>query len=217
MNIPELNQKYSHHSLLSHLASKHGTDKMPNCPIYERYLSSIRHVAVNFLEIGVGGYDDPNAGGASARMWEEYFPNGNIFALDYHDKSPHATKRIRIYRGDQSDAALLKKIADDMGIIDVVLDDGSHRSDHVIMTFNTLFPRLKAGGLYIIEDTGTSYWTDHNGSPDLEAKGTSMNFFKSLTDGINSFAFRHEYTASYYDENIEYLHFYRNFIVIQKR
>jgi len=33
---------------------------------------------VNILEIGVGGYDNPNYGGNSLRMWKRYFYRGKI-------------------------------------------------------------------------------------------------------------------------------------------
>ncbi len=38
-------------------------------------------------------------------------------------------------------------------------DDGSHIPEHQLLTFNTLFPLLQEGGVYIIEDIETSYWT----------------------------------------------------------
>jgi hypothetical protein len=115
---------------LAEIAKKYGTDKINKYAVYERYLASVRNEPVNFFEIGIGGYDDPKAGGASLRMWKEYFPAGKIFGLDYHDKSAHAEDRIRIYKGSQTDEAVLRGIAKDIGRIDIILDDGSHVSPH---------------------------------------------------------------------------------------
>lgn len=142
------------------LCTQFGSDKLLFCPIYEDYLINSRNNEINFFEIGIGGYDDPNAGGASLRMWEAYFPKANIYALDFYDKQAHAAPRVKIFKGSQDDEALLTKIAGEIGRIDVVLDDGSHHSSHVIKSFQVLFPLLASGGLYIVEDVGTSYWPE---------------------------------------------------------
>lgn len=34
----------------------------------------------------------------------------------------------------------------------IIIDDGSHQAHHVIFTFETLFPSVEAGGIYIVED-----------------------------------------------------------------
>ncbi len=201
------------------LAQKYGSDKAggPSCPAYERYLGGLRRTAINFLEIGVGGYDDPKAGGASVRMWKEYFAQGNIYAIDLYDKSFHEEHRIKIYRGSQDDRAFLKSVAQEIGRLDVILDDGSHVSSHIIITFEVLFPLLMPGGVYIVEDVATSYFEDYGGSHDLSATHTAMAYFKRLADGINYEHYRMPYSPTYYDINTEFVHFYRNFIVIQKK
>lgn len=88
-----------------------------------------------------------------------------------------------------------------------------------------LFAMNRAGagaGLYVIEDTQTSYWVEFRGfnwggSRDLNAKGTTMNFFKSLVDGLNYSEYLDpDYQANYYDLNIVGIHFYHNLIFIQK-
>lgn len=62
---------------LSVLALKYGTDKWAHGYLgyYESHFRSIRNRRLNILEIGVGGYDNPKEGGASLRMWKEYFPS----------------------------------------------------------------------------------------------------------------------------------------------
>lgn len=214
--VPQVSSDPNGPSLVD-LAHKYGTDKVLQCPVYDEYLSSLRSKRINFLEIGVGGYADPNAGGASLRMWNEYFPQGQIFALDFYDKTPHAQDRIRVYRGSQEDRVLLESIASDMGRIDVVLDDGSHVSSHVITSFCVLFPLLALGGLYIVEDIGTSYWPDYGGSEDFGNPQTSMSFFKRLADGIQHPHFKHPFTPEYPDVHAEYVHFFRNIIIVKKR
>lgn len=209
--------KHAPHTYLRELCDKHGSDKQLFCPVYEFYLHENRLKALNFLEIGVGGYKDPQAGGASVRMWKEYFPSASIYALDLFDKSPHEEERIKIYQGSQDDKAVLNKIADEIGRIDSIIDDGSHFSRHVIVSFETLFPRLAPGGLYFIEDIGTSYRPDWDGSHDLNDPKTSVNYFKRLADGINARHFGKPYQRSYADQNAAYVHFYDNLIVVRKK
>jgi predicted O-methyltransferase YrrM len=65
-------------------------------------------------------------------------------------------QRVRPYYGvDQSDRARLGAIlADEFGDehLDLVIDDASHRLEPTRTSFETLFPRLRDGGLYLIED-----------------------------------------------------------------
>ena len=42
--------------------------------------------------------------------------------------------------------------------LDVIIDDGSHDPEDMMLGFDIMFPLLKEGGLYILEDVETSYW-----------------------------------------------------------
>jgi hypothetical protein len=199
------------------LALHFGTDKLPNCAIYERYLAALRDRHITLLEIGIGGSQDPLAGGASLRMWRQYFPNGAIHGLDLYDKSSHEQDRISSHRASQDDPAALRRISAQIGTIDIIVDDGSHISQHVIISFETLFPVLAAGGLYIVEDIGTSYWPEYGGSTDLATTDTSVAHFKRYVDGIQHQHFHHTYTPSYAEQHLAFIHFYPNIIIMQKR
>lgn len=115
-------------------------------------------------------------------MWNSYFLQANVYGLDINDKSAHDKHRIKTYKGSQVDENLLRKIVQDVGGIDVVIDDGSHITTHVIQAFQILFPLLSANGIYAIADLQTSYWVtdgrgvDWGGSSNLDAPFTSMNF-----------------------------------------
>ncbi|MGC3976971.1 MAG: hypothetical protein QM751_01255 [Paludibacteraceae bacterium] len=103
------------------------------------------------------------------------------------------------------------------GVPDIIIDDGSHYCEHIIKTFNVLFPYLKNGGIYVIEDTQTSYRENSGGSSDLKADFTSINYFKKLIDGINYMEYTDEnYIPTYFDLNITSIHFYHNLIFIFK-
>jgi hypothetical protein len=205
---------------LTRLARRFRTDKWGDhryTPHYQRHLEHLRDQPVNLLEIGIGGYSRAGKGGASLRMWKSFFPAGSIYGLDIQDKSFVEEPRIRVFQGDQSDAELLNLIAKEIGRLDIVIDDGSHRSEHVIASFETLFPLMPDGGVYVVEDTQTSYWPEWGGAADIDDPGTSMAMLKRLTDGLNYEEFVTEpYRPSYTDLNVVGVHFYHNLVFIEK-
>jgi demethylmacrocin O-methyltransferase len=166
----------------------------------------------------VGGYDNPKLGGESLRMWKKYFPFGTIYSIDIFDKSFHEENRIKIFKGSQVDEEFLQGLVNVTGPLDIIIDDGSHINEHAIKSFKILFPSLKIGGLYVIEDTQTSYWPDYGGnSDDLHHADTMLNFFKQLTDCLNHKEFiRPGYIPDYFDRHIVDMHFYHNMVFIHK-
>ena len=207
---------------LKMLATIYGTDKWNHqwyVQYYEVLFSGrLRRKRINFLEIGVGGDTNPRDGGKSLRMWRAYFSKGRIYGIDINDKRPHDRGRIKTFRGSQADPQFLDSVVRQIGRIDVILDDGSHINSHMIFTFQHLFPRLAAGGTYIVEDTQTSYWPGffEGNETDRNDQKTAMGYFKSLTDGLNWREFRNSYVPNYFDLNIESIAFYHNLIIIRK-
>lgn len=205
---------------LTALARIFGSDKWGShfyTPHYACHLEPWRRLRVNLLEIGIGGMEDPNQGGESLRMWKQYFPRGNIYGVDILDKCGVDEPRIRTYRGSQNDAAFLRHVAKEIGRLDIVIDDGSHINEHVIRSFETLFPLLASRGLYVIEDTQTSYWPKFGGDPDpLTSDLTTMSYFKRLIDGLNYEELPNPRAISPFDAEIVAIHFYHNLIFIEK-
>jgi len=195
-------------------------------PHYFRHFLPRRLKTTKILEIGVGGYMDqtrgysePTAGGHSLRFWKAFFPNAQVFAIDIEDKSPLAESRIRILQGSQTDVTFLEKVVEESGGFDIIIDDGSHVNSHVIETFKFLFPALAEDGLYVVEDTQTSYWPEGYGGNiyDLNTDETMMGFFKSLVDGLNHVEFlRPGYEPTYFDKHILAMAFYHNLVFIEK-
>ena len=213
---------FPHSCSLNILALKHGTDKKSifgghgYVKHYQRYFSSIRRKKVKILEIGIGGYSDPKAGGGSLRMWGEYFPRGMIYGIDLQDKRCIASTRIKVFTGSQNDLTFLKKVAAEIGQIDIVIDDGSHINEHVITSFHTLFPYLADGGIYAIEDVQSSYLPQFGGNwENLDVRTTTMGMVKTLVDGIN-YKYIPNRAPTYFDENIASIHFYPNIAFIFK-
>ena len=140
---------------LNALGTRHGTDKAEGghgyLDFYERFLAELRHRPVRLLEIGVQR-------GRSLRMWRDYFSNGQIIGVDNDPATRrHAGERIVIEIADQSNVADLVRLGTRHGPFDIVVDDGSHIWGHQITTLRYLYPFLKPGGFYVLEDIHTSY------------------------------------------------------------
>jgi demethylmacrocin O-methyltransferase len=204
---------------LTDLGRRYGTDKVRHgyTAVYERHLEHLRDVDLTLFEIGIGGARRRGEGGASLRMWKDYFPRGQVVGLDIADKSFVAEPRIHVHQGDQTDRAVLERIVAEHGPVQVVIDDGSHRPEHVRATFAVLFPLLADGGTYVIEDTQTSYWPRWGGSEDRSDPDTTMGLVKDLVDGLNWVEFLDEgYEPTYTDLNITGIHAYHNVVILEK-
>jgi hypothetical protein len=206
---------------LDDLAVRFGSDKWGGLhwytPHYDVHFTPLRDEPIRLLEIGIGDYDS-ELGGGSLRMWQRYFRRGLIYGLDIFPKRIDEP-RIAAIRGDQNDRELLGELAARIGPLDIVIDDGSHVNEHVLTSFNALFPHVRQGGLYVIEDLQTSYWPAYGGEDqDLASPRTSMGFLKSLVDGLNHKEYEHgeDHGPSYTDEHVVSVHFYHNLAFVRK-
>jgi hypothetical protein len=120
--------------------------------------------------------------------------------------------------GSQTDEPFLRALIRSIGRPDVIIDDGSHVNQHVLTTFNVLFPLLAADGIYVIEDTQSSYWEPFGGSSrDLGRGDTSMGFVKGLIDGLNYKELRPPRAAANdFESTVVEVHCYHNIVFIQK-
>ncbi len=164
------------------------------------------------LEVGVWR-------GGSLELWRKYFgESAIIFGVEINPKYPKVGKDVAEVRfGSQSDPAFLATVIDEMGGVDIVIDDGSHRSADVLASIKHLFPRLASPGLYIIEDLHTSYWHDWGGGYGRE--GTTIEVTKELIDIMHSpyhskIPSRHRLGLS--SDEVRGLHFYDSMLVIEK-
>lgn len=207
----------THADPLSVLALEHGTDKAADhwyTPHYHRRFRELRDEPITLLEIGIGGYDDPAAGGESLRMWREYFSAATIVGLDISVKAP--IEGCRIEQGDQSDPRVLERLAETYGGFDVIIDDGSHRPDDVMQSWVILWHHLRDGGWYVIEDLQTSYWSNYGGSS-VRTGETVIGFLQGLIDRIHYADFDIPgYTPNRFDLSVVGLELARNIAFVAK-
>ena len=166
---------------LDEIAKKHGTDKSSlihnYCEKYEKYLNFDKNQNLKILEIGVFN-------GASVKTWSEFYPNSLVVGIDINKNcKSYESDNIKIEIGSQDDETFLNQVISKYGEFDFILDDGSHHQSHMIKSFEVLFPQLKKGGTYIIEDACCSYWPGFGGG--LRRPGTSIEYFKNLIDDVN--------------------------------
>lgn len=166
-----------------------GTERVVNkwhhyLPLYDRYFARWRNRPFRFLEIGVSR-------GGSLDLWRRYFgPEAVIFGIDINPKCAAfdgISGQVRI--GSQDDPAFLARVVEEMGGIDVVLDDGSHQMPHVHKTFEVLFPKLSYGGTYMIEDLHTAYMRRFGGG--YRSSDNFFNFTRRMVDDMHRWYHRH--------------------------
>ena len=88
-------------------------------------------------------------------------------------------KKIRPIYIDTQSEKIIKKVAQYLNLeFDIIIDDGSHNIKDQIISFKSLYPYLKKGGTFIIEDL-TCYKVYPFLNPDNE-KHTTIDIFKSL-------------------------------------
>jgi hypothetical protein len=208
---------------LSTLAVQHGTDKWNHhfyTEHYEKTLSHLEHEEFNLLEIGIGGYEFPDKGGASLRMWADYFTKARIVGFDLYDKSKIdiRNRNIIAVQGDQYNEDDLKKLDKEHGLFQVIVDDGSHQNSHQIKSFETLFPLMPEGGIYIIEDTETSYWKDYGGTTDIWDIIGNPSCLAYFIYKIHELHYRTNGISKHdpFTDHIESIQFFNNIIIIRK-
>lgn len=132
--------------------------------VYERYFEARRQQVKRVLEIGV-------LGGHSLRLWRDYFPNATILGMDINPDTMFTDDRIQTCVGDQSNPADLARLALG-GPYDIIIDDASHITSHIITSFHALWLLIVSGGLYCMEDLRCTYHGTDSGWP-----GQKLNKF----------------------------------------
>lgn len=179
--------------------------------IYHRHFSRFRNRPSTVVEIGVFH-------GGSLQMWREYFgPEARIVGVDINPRLASLdTPGVEIVIGDQGNPQFLQQLAQRIGPIDVLIDDGGHTMSQQLTTLQALYPALTADGVMLVEDTHTSYWREYGGG--LRNPNTFMEFCKRLVDELNAWHSRdpNSLAPSPFTRMTRSLHFYDSVVVLER-
>jgi len=135
--------------------------------MYGIFLNLMKHHKIKFLEIGLG-CDMFYGPGASSRLWNAYLHKDSEIWMADIDKTcvqkyseQLKESNIKTLIGSQDSIETLKLwIQQSGGNFDIIVDDGGHKNTHIKTSFDYLWPTLKNGGFYFIEDMHVAYNVD---------------------------------------------------------
>jgi 23S rRNA U2552 (ribose-2'-O)-methylase RlmE/FtsJ len=87
-------------------------------------------------------------------MWRDYFgANCRIVGVDIEPACKvYESNSVRIFIGDQADREFWKRFKQEVGSVDIVIDDGGHSPQQQIVSLEEMLPHLNPGGVYLCED-----------------------------------------------------------------
>lgn len=125
----------------------------PGSIVHSKYPYSIRNDVKLVMEVGV-------ADGSCLLAWREVFPNATIVGLDIHEPARITQEfinqggkldRIQVYLGNQQYQADCELAAAGRQF-DLIIEDATHILQDSLLTFLYLWPFVKPGGMYVIEE-----------------------------------------------------------------
>lgn len=174
--------------------------------IYERHFQKFVGTNVKILEIGVEK-------GGSLQIWKKYFGDKcQIIGIDILEKSKFEESQIKVEIGSQSDLNFLEKINKKYGPFDIIIDDGSHLQMDVLTSFSFLYPKLKKGGIYFIEDLHTAYLRGYSGG--ISSPFNFVSIASKYVHDLNTCFMKEAYTSTL--DEIKSICFYNSIIVFEK-
>lgn len=138
MNLDDLNGLYP---------TDKGRKKHGYLPTYERELGRLVGQGARLLELGV-------LKGQSLLLWRAWLGNAEVHGADinrFHPRLIRGIEGITYHVVDCSDREALGRMFAGQ-TWDVVIDDASHELDQQRVSYEVLWPQVRAGGLYVIED-----------------------------------------------------------------
>ena len=186
-------------------AAARDTDKGPSqhnyTELYERLFFPWKDEPIKIFEIGI-------ASGGSLKMWQAYFPQARIFAVDILAKPEFDNARVKTLVADQANRDQLQQAIDTAGSdIHILIDDGGHTMEQQQVSLGFLFKHVRPGGYYVIEDVHTSLpalWQGYG----VERGGANTtlrmveNFLRGTKPAMRSKYMRADEMA-YLDEHID--------------
>ena len=179
--------------------------------IYDRHFKKYKDKDVVLLEVGVSR-------GGSLQMWSDYFGEGSKFyGIDIDPRCKEfENENTKIFIGSQADRKFLDYVKDNIPPVDILIDDGGHYMNQQIILFEQLFGYIKQNGVYLCEDTHSSYWLVFGGG--YKRRGTFIEYSKNFIDMLNAFhSEQNKYKINNFTKSVNSIHYYDSVLVIEKR
>lgn len=182
--------------------------------VYNNAFFKYRNKKVKMLEIGVQN-------GGSTRMWKEYFgPDVEIVCVDIDPACRELeSEGFEVWIGDQASNDFWSRLKSKHKSFDIILDDGGHKMNQQIVTFEALFPILSDGGVYLCEDVHTSYFPSFGGG--LKNKESFIEYAKNLVDEMHGWWYKPisviNGSEQYLMNNLKSVQFFDSIVVIEKK
>lgn len=208
-NIPTTNEIYKVvlDKSLDNIGILHGTDKSSRrhnyLNVYDSLFTNLRKEKISILELGVSK-------GQSLKMWEDYFINSeSIIGVDINPKCKiYNSDRTNIIIENSTNKEILKKL--NYKKFDIIIDDASHGWVDQIKSYEILYPLVKNGGYYIIEDLEV---LSEKLYKSRYKQNQTNNIILHITNEMNSIK-RNNGPGSH--KSIEYFKFYPGLMIIKK-
>jgi hypothetical protein len=168
---------------------------------YHRHFNKFIGSDVHVLEIGIYS-------GGSLEMWRDYFgPKSHIYGVDIQAECKcYENEHTKIFIGDQGDREFWRSLKKNVPTLDILIDDGGHKTEQQIITLEEMLPHLRAGGVYLCEDIHGK----NNGFP-AYLSGIVKNLNAHKRSELN-----HGYTPTNFQKWINSAHFYPYITVLEK-
>lgn len=152
--------------------------------VYAQYLERFKDTPITLVEVGVQN-------GGSLELWSKILhPKSLIIGIDIDPKCAKLqfkktvkTADVQVVIGDQSNRAFWKSFLERTGGIDFFIDDGGHTMLQQIVTFEEVLPYVKPNGVYLCEDTHTSYYEWENAG--YKNPDSFIEYTKNLVDVLH--------------------------------
>lgn len=133
------------------------TSKLGYTKVYFEKFEKFQNKPISFLEIGIFQ-------GKGLAMWSEFFSRGKIYGIDINTKEYELSKDslIKSYNAffngnlervfETNTFEFDENVINSLPLLDIIIDDGAHDHKSQYSTFINYFPKIKKGGIYVIED-----------------------------------------------------------------
>lgn len=201
---------------LDSICEKNSADKCAKwhgyASTYEKYFGHLRDEPIKLLEIGTQF-------GLGLKSFAEYFHRGEMYGVDISMDFKTDDAHIHLFQGDQSNRHFWAQFIPEVQF-EIIIDDAGHHASAQKVCFEAMWPRVKPGFWYAIEDVFT--WFDRNWCQD-EDGGAWLG--KHLIGALNGNG--KEYHGkpagdpmppiTDFERSIEYIHCFRGLVILKKR